>query len=158
MFMTTPYMRNPSAHTVRRTPSAFDPMSYMRSGDPYGHQKEAPFSIAGGAISGAVLGMFAGGLPGAAIGALGGAGVAAAGLGIHAGVQYYRGVKGAFELEGREYYLNEFWRSSPVYLTTPRGPRSKQAATMRQQMMMTIHNSAYSMRASIGAEAGKLHR
>lgn len=189
MYLGTPYMSNPSAHTVRRNPSAFDPMAYaydvrmqQAAPGPYGVKDVLGAAAVGGALAGGLFGLGslggqlgAGAVAGAATGAaqpalgaaaatagkiglwtaVGGAALGALGMGVaNLVVKQLRGLY----LEGREFYLNEFWRSSPRYLTTPRGPRTRTATTMRQQMMQTIHNSAYSLNASIGQEAARLHR
>jgi len=114
----------------------------------------------GGGLAGVGAGVAAAGI-GAGVAGVIGAGLVVGAIGGIAGYQigeYISQANYARLATGREFYLNEFWRSSPRYLTTARGPRSPAATTMRQQAMMTIHNSAYSMAPTMGAEASRLHR
>ena len=95
-------------------------------------------------------------------GRLGIGGLAGAGIGIGVGA-----LTGAFkwaelqknlQREGQQYYLDKAYSTSRQRLETMNiGIRGPVAHTMRQQMLQTLHNSAYYGRQVMGREAEILH-
>jgi len=112
----------------------------------------------GGGI-GAVAGGIKGGLLAVVGGGLAGIGLAALGTAAYIGAELLFGDNEQQDIRrGMRDVLNKAYIKSGQYLQAPIGPRSQLAGSMRQQMMMAIHNSAYTMRGAIGREAQILHR
>lgn len=147
--------QNRAMYTVRYIPSAADPLAptqydmgdRISGGNLFwgGFGGAATGAVIGGSIGGG-MGLMAGGAIGATVG------VAAA------GALEWAKMRRNLVRKGMDQAFNKAMETSPWLLQSPRGFTTLAAHTMRQQMMMAMHNSAYSIRSAMGNEAAVLHR
>ncbi len=156
----------PDFRTQEHYRHRYNPNPYLpRGNDPLAR---APGLSAGGLVAGVGVGAGAGAWHGGSLAKAAGTGAAGASLkaALGGGLATLGIVLTASMLGpmsetahmGRKHFLNQAFMQSAALLQTPIGPSTQQAATMRQQMLMAMHNSAYALRGAIGQEARTLHR
>lgn len=132
--------------------------AHYRPGEEYGGNlvgKAFLGSLEGGVIGGVIGAGLTGGNPiGAGVGAAVGA---FAGTMLHVGA-WWLGERRKLMRLGLDSMFTRMYESSAYSLQSAKGITTMAAHTMRQQTLMAMHNTAYSVQSSMGQEARLLHR